>query len=134
MNSFNHYAYGSIGEWLYRVVAGINTDEEKPGYKHILIRPQPNERLSYAKALLESMYGIVKSEWKRDAKKMRVNVCIPANATATVILPSAVLGHLAESGHSIEKVEGVFSYTQTHKGVEIILGSGTYQFEYVLDA
>src|SRR5699024_9658129 len=65
MNSFNHYAYGSIGDWLYRYVAGIDTDEEQAGFKHILICPHLDSRMEWAEGKLESMYGSIHSYWKR---------------------------------------------------------------------
>ncbi|NOU68771.1 Bacterial alpha-L-rhamnosidase [Paenibacillus sp. LMG 31461] len=57
MNSFNHYAYGAVGEWLYRCVAGINVDEDAPGYKHFHIKPLPGQGLIWAEAFLECMYA-----------------------------------------------------------------------------
>ncbi|MGB7848388.1 MAG: alpha-L-rhamnosidase C-terminal domain-containing protein, partial [Candidatus Acidiferrum sp.] len=95
MNSFNHYAYGAIGEWMYRVVAGIGMDEKQPGYKHILIEPRPGGGLKYAKASVESMYGRVSSGWEITKGKMKLKVEIPANTTATVGLPS---GRVEEVG------------------------------------
>ena len=64
MNSFNHYAYGAIGDWMYQDVAGIRIDD--PGYKRISIFPQPDPRLNYAKATYESPYGEIESGWKFD--------------------------------------------------------------------
>ena len=61
MNSFNHYAYGAIGEWMYRIVTGIELDEAHPGYKHVLIQPQPGGGLTFANASVESIYGRVAS-------------------------------------------------------------------------
>ena len=77
MNSFNHYAYGAIGDWMYSVVAGIEIDEAQPGYKHIVIAPRPGGGLTYAKASVESVYGKVAigmgdSRWA---------VCIESRAT-----------------------------------------------------
>ena len=63
MNSFNHYAYGAVGEWLYTVVAGLNIDEEKPGFKHTIIRPRIGGGLSFAEASHLSPYGEIKSRW-----------------------------------------------------------------------
>ena len=63
MNSFNHYAYGAIGDWMYRVSAGIET--RMPGYKHLVIQPHPTKKLSYSKASFESSYGTVASGWER---------------------------------------------------------------------
>jgi hypothetical protein len=61
MNSFNHYAYGAIGDWMYRVIAGLNDDPARPGYKHIIVRPQPDGRLTHAAATLETPYGAASS-------------------------------------------------------------------------
>jgi alpha-L-rhamnosidase len=88
MNSFNHYAYGAIGNWMYSVVAGLAIDEKEPGYKHILIQPQPGGGLTFAKASIESMYGRVASDWKVDGNKMTLQIEIPPNTSATVLLPN----------------------------------------------
>ncbi|MDF2836064.1 MAG: alpha-L-rhamnosidase, partial [Paenibacillus sp.] len=80
MNSFNHYAYGAIGEWLYRDVAGIDVDEHAPGYKHIQIRPQPNEALTWAEAEYESMYGRIRVKWERTGEGgMEMTIAVPPN-------------------------------------------------------
>ena len=63
MNSFNHYAYGAIGDWLYQVVAGIEIDPNVPGYKRVLIQPQPGGGLTYASASFDSLYGRIESKW-----------------------------------------------------------------------
>ena len=63
MNSFNHYAYGAIGDWMYRVMAGIEIDEAAPGYKRVLIQPQPGGGFTNVKASHETMYGTVSSAW-----------------------------------------------------------------------
>src|SRR5262249_26963420 len=61
MNSFNHYAYGAIGSWLYQVVAGIDVDPARPGYRHAVLRPRPGGDLTSAKATLDSVYGRLES-------------------------------------------------------------------------
>jgi alpha-L-rhamnosidase len=130
MNSFNHYAYGSVGDWLYRVMAGIDTDSEKPGYKHIYIKPQPEHDISFARASLESMYGEIKSAWEKKDGRMTVEATIPANTTATVILPSAKLENVKEGGQPVSEADGVSDYKQVGRGVCLELGSGAYRFEY----
>jgi len=80
MNSFNHYAYGAIGDWMYRVSAGIET--MGPGYKHIIIQPHPSKRLNYAKASFESSYGTILSGWERKEGKVIYKIKIPVNTTA----------------------------------------------------
>jgi len=104
MNSFNHYAYGAIGEWMYRVVAGIRLDEAKPGYKHVLIQPRPGGGLTYARASIESMYGRVAAGWEIVDGKLRVKVEIPPNTTATVRMPG---GKAEEVGSGIWEFEEV---------------------------
>ena len=106
MNSFNHYAYGSIGDWIYRCVAGINTDENKPGFEHIILKPQTNEAFSYAECIYESIRGKIVTRWERSGNEVSVSVTIPANTTASVYL---------EDGSVRE------------------IGSGSYEYQYQLN-
>lgn len=99
MNSFNHYAYGSIGSWLYQSVAGIEIDPEKPGYKHSILRPQPGGGLTHASAKLKTAYGELVSEWKTANGKFDWTVVVPANTTATIHLPK---GKKIMDGKSID--------------------------------
>ena len=87
MNSFNHYAYGAIGKWMYEVVAGIGIDEQNPGYKHIIINPRPGGGLTSALATHRSMYGEISSGWELEEEKLTMRVEIPANTTASVHIP-----------------------------------------------
>jgi len=130
MNSFNHYAYGSIGDWLYRVVAGLDTSNEKAGYKEILIHPHPDKSLKYAKAGFESMYGKISSSWKEENDAMEISVSIPPNTKAVVILPFARVDDVYENGIEIRKVDGVYFYQQLEHGVKLEVGSGSYTFSY----
>jgi alpha-L-rhamnosidase len=126
MNSFNHYAYGAIGDWMYRVVAGIEIGT--PGYKHILIQPQPDKRLSFAKAVFESSYGKIVSSWKIADGKMIVQVIIPANTTATIKLPTTNAEKITDNGIAILNL--FKNIKQDGKHVVIEVGSGEYSFEY----
>ena len=87
MNSFNHYAYGAIGAWLYNSVAGIDVDPAAPGYKRVILRPQPGGGLTYARAKLETLYGTVISSWQREGGRFEYRIVVPPNTTATVYLP-----------------------------------------------
>ncbi len=87
MNSFNHYAYGAIGEWLYTYVSGIQIDKENPAYKHFVLAPHPGGDLTNANAEFDSMYGKIKSAWKIEGNRIIYDMEIPANTTATVVLP-----------------------------------------------
>jgi alpha-L-rhamnosidase len=130
MNSFNHYAYGAIGEWLYAVVAGLDLDPENVAYKHSLIQPHPGGGLTSAKATLESPYGKVASGWQIKDKSLIVDVVIPPNTTATLTLPKAGDKAVMESGKPVAKAEGVRSVQQKGGALVAELGSGDYHFEY----
>lgn len=130
MNSFNHYAYGAIGDWLYRVVAGMEIDEEKPGYKHVLLKPQPGGGLEFVKAELKSMYGVIRCEWRIEGNGMRIEVVIPANTTATLFLPGARLDRLTVDGKPLREQEGLLHFSAGAGEVIIELGSGEYRFTF----
>ena len=131
MNSFNHYAYGAIGEWLYRYVAGMDIDPEVPGYKHILLAPHPGGGLTNADAEFTSLYGKVKSAWKIDANDFIYEVTVPANTTATVTLPQAKADQLTVNAQAVP-ASMKESMKQTDKGLSVNIGSGSYQFKYRL--
>lgn len=127
MNSFNHYSYGAVGDWLYRVVAGLNADENTPGYRHIRLTPHPCSDLAYAEAKYQSMYGEILSAWKMAEEQLEFSCTIPPNTTATLLLPNAELTQLkTESG----AMDISASAIQTSDGVEVMLGSGSYSFRY----
>jgi alpha-L-rhamnosidase len=131
MNSFNHYAYGAIGDWMYRVSAGI--EEMKPGYKEILIQPHTTKNLSYAKASFESSYGTIASGWTRKDGKIIVHVIIPANTKATVMLQVDGPAKVTENGHSLLQVDSdsvIIEETKEGKTIGIKRGSGEYSFEF----
>jgi alpha-L-rhamnosidase len=128
MNSFNHYAYGAIGEWLYRIVAGIEIDESNPGYKHIIIQPHTGGGLTSAKARLDSMYGPIESGWKIDGKTTTFNVEIPPNTRATMRIPSAKIKNILEQGKKLKETHGILNTTQEIDTAVINLGSGRYSF------
>ncbi len=127
MNSFNHYAYGSIGDWMYRVVAGIDAGE--PGYKHILIRPQPGEGLTFAEATHASMYGEIKSGWSKAGSTLEFTVDIPANTTAEIVLPAATAENILESGNKLSSLKEISDLQQLAQGVSFRAGSGKYCFK-----
>lgn len=129
MNSFNHYAYGAIGEWLYKTVAGI--DQETAGYKKISIHPTPGGKLTHARAFLNSMYGRIESCWELDRDTFTLAVTIPANTMATVVLPNARLEDVKANGTALgDESEGIITTSQLENEVEVILGSGRYEFSY----
>jgi alpha-L-rhamnosidase len=129
MTSFNHYAYGAVGDWLYRTVAGIDTDEAGPGYSRIVIRPQPGDGLTSASASLQTYYGTVRSDWKIAAGTLTLTVEIPANTTATVYVPATNAATVQESGKSLLASGLTVDGGSTPGVVKLAVGSGVYRFE-----
>jgi alpha-L-rhamnosidase len=124
MNSFNHYAYGSIGDWLYGVVAGIDVDPDRPGFQHIIIRPCPGGGLTHAKAHYDAITGKISSAWRIEHNSFRLSVTIPTNTSARVYVPARRAEDILEPG----KMEGVtFLGMQGDRGV-FAVESGSYEF------
>jgi len=130
MNSFNHYAYGAIGDWMYRVMAGIELDPAAPGYKRILIQPRPGGGFENVKASHETMYGKVSSAWTIKGGSFELLVQIPPNTRATVRLPKATSGQVTEGGKPIGKGNGIAGSRQEGDTVVVEVGSGQYRFAY----
>lgn len=129
MNSFNHYAYGAIGDWMYRTIAGINISEGSVGYKSIFIKPRLGGGISHASAALDTYYGKLSSSWKLTDGKFSMEVTIPANTTATIYIPAANAQAVTASGKALSTVKDV-SITDTNDNAYVALkvGSGSYQF------
>jgi alpha-L-rhamnosidase len=130
MNSFNHYAYGAIGEWMYRVVAGLELDPQEPGYKHVLVQPQPGGGLTSAEARLQTLYGEAASGWAVADGRATVSATVPPNTHGTVRLPAAALAGVTESGIAVASAPGVKSARQEGDTVVVEVGSGSYRFTY----
>ena len=88
MNSFNHYAYGAIGQWMYERIAGLAPDPAHPGYRHFFIQPAPGGPLTAAAAELNTPYGIARSAWKSSGRTLHLKAVVPPNTTATLRLPA----------------------------------------------
>jgi alpha-L-rhamnosidase len=130
MGSLNHYSPGSVGSWLYQVVAGIKLDPAFPGYSKFIVQPVPGGNLSWARASYVSQYGKISSEWKLDNGNMSINVLVPVNTTATVNLPFAESSEITESGKALQDVKGITNINKHGKVVTLEIGSGQYQFNY----
>jgi alpha-L-rhamnosidase len=98
MNSFNHYAYGCVCQWLWETVAGISADTSKPGFRHIIMRPVPDKRLGHLTAEYRSAAGLIKSAWRYDGDQWTWTFTIPKGATASVTLPGETETKEYESG------------------------------------
>lgn len=116
MNSFNHYAYGAIGDWMYKNITGIRGVAETPAYKIFTIAPRPGGGIKHAKASLETVYGTITSAWKIEGNEFLMEVTVPPNTRAHLVFPDALPGTVKEkSGQNIA-------------GTEYEVGSGKYQF------
>ena len=126
MNSFNHYAYGAVGAWMYEAVAGL--DAGLPGYKHIIVRPRRVRGLSYAKAEYDSIYGKIVSDWRVENSTFTLNVVVPVNTTATVYVPCEDAGRVTESGVAAQQAQGVKLRGVEDGNAVFDIGSGQYKF------
>ena len=128
MNSFNHYAYGAIGDWMYRDIAGIN--EVSAGYKQFLISPHVGGSLTNVSAALETIYGKIKSGWSIKDGIYSLSVTIPANTTAKIILPNASSVPVTVNGKEIIQGSQADSIIKTGNDLQLALGSGTWAVQY----
>jgi alpha-L-rhamnosidase len=128
MNSFNHYAYGAVGAWMYAVIGGIDLDPDQPGYKHIVMHPQPGGGLTYATVQLQSMYGTIRSAWTQENDHFDWKVAVPVNTAATIYVPAKDMSHVMESGQSVESASGVTFLRMDNEFAMFSLASGTYHF------
>ncbi|MDN5853803.1 MAG: NEW3 domain-containing protein, partial [Actinomycetia bacterium] len=126
MNSFNHYAYGAVGEWMYRTMAGVSAAE--PGYKKVLIAPEPGDGINDVDFSHETRHGTVRSAWSTADGPMTLDVTVPANTSAEVRIPAPNRWAVTEGGTPIADVDGV-KFVRTQGGdVVLAVGSGTYEF------
>jgi alpha-L-rhamnosidase len=132
MNSFNHYAYGAVGDWLYRKVAGIDIDPASPGFKSIIIKPHPGGEMNDVKASHQSPYGKVSSGWEIGDGKFILTVNIPVNTRATIYIPSTS-GTLEVNGENAESVERVAAEVNDYHYLKVSKGSGRYVFMSTYD-
>lgn len=98
MNSFNHYAYGAVCEWIWETAAGISSDTKEPGFKHIIMKPIPDKRLGFVKAEYQSAAGLIKSSWRYEGDQWIWDFTIPEGTTATVTLPGETTSKEYKSG------------------------------------
>jgi hypothetical protein len=129
--SNNHFMLGHLMEWFYDGLAGISQADSSVAYKRIVIRPEPVGDITSAAASYKSVYGIIKSEWKKTGTNFSLHVAIPANSTATVYLPATVKNKLLENDKPINGKAGI-EFKGFDKGRAVIeIGSGDYHFEVI---
>lgn len=125
MNSFNHYAYGAIGEWMFSHSLGIQRDEDRPAYKHIMLQPKVGGELNFANGYFESPYGEIRSGWKKTADGYIYSVTVPANTTASLTLQASAISKVKV----LKGEEGVGPMRSLTGRVMAELQSGSYEFE-----
>jgi alpha-L-rhamnosidase len=134
MNSFAHYSFGAVGEWMFFQLAGIDSD--LPSFKHILIKPTPpayasnheSEPINWVKAQYDSIRGRIVSNWRLSGDRFELETTIPPNTTATVYLPTRTLPQITEAGHPLNTVKGVQMLGPQNDRVAMEVESGTYKF------
>ncbi|MDQ7947504.1 MAG: family 78 glycoside hydrolase catalytic domain [Pedobacter sp.] len=129
MNSFNHYAYGAIGDWMYKTIAGINYDAAAPGYKKIRIEPKLGGKFTHANGSLETLYGKVESKWNLQGDQLTLDIAIPANTQAIIVLPSSSKSQVKADAYIQKAIDAA---KNGNNDVAVEVGSGNYHFEYVL--
>jgi alpha-L-rhamnosidase len=128
MNSHNHGFKGSVGAWFYKYLGGINTDPQGPGFKRIIIHPYPVGDLTWVRSEHTSMYGVIRSAWRKEGKTFQLKVTVPVNTTATVYVPGSDVSHVAEGGKPAASAAGVQWVRNENGAVVFEVGSGDYEF------
>jgi alpha-L-rhamnosidase len=121
MNSFNHYGFGSVGDWMYQTIGGIVDDPAHPGYRQFSLHPQPGGGLTHGSARYASPYGLIVSDWTTQHGQFTLHAQVPPNSTATVYVPAIAASAVtnAAGAHFTGMRDGAAVYT---------VGSGTYTF------
>jgi hypothetical protein len=128
-SSHNHFMLGQITEWFYKGLVGIDCDPAVPGFKSILIRPNPVGDLTWAEATYESIHGPIVVRWDRSESAFKLKATIPANTTATVFLPATEGTSVLESGKPVEQAGGVKFLRREGDRAVYAIESGSYTFE-----
>lgn len=131
MNSFNHYAYGAVAEWLYRYAAGIDTDSSDPAFRRIVLHPQFNTDLGEINVTYHSAYGAITSHWKAAGNTVSWTAAIPSNTTALLEFPSVENTKITVAGEDIAS-NAKFKLVKRESGKATYeAGSGVYDFRIV---
>jgi alpha-L-rhamnosidase len=128
MNSFNHYAFGAVGDWMYRNIGGIDLDSTMAGYQRSRIAPHVGAGLTSARASLETSYGTLASAWSVAGGQFVLDVTIPVNTSATVTLWGTRIDRVQENGRPVGGGAGIRDVQQRGNDVVVVVGSGQYHF------
>jgi len=128
MNSFNHYSFGAVGQWMISYSLGIQRDE--PGFKKFILQPEPDPsgEMNRAEGYYDSMYGRINSSWKTDAGVLTYKATVPANTSATLYLPASSESTVMEGGKPASSAAGV-KFIRFENGKAVYeLSSGSFEF------
>lgn len=128
MNSFNHWALGAVGEWMWRNIIGLNPDENKPGWKHFTIAPRAGGGVTWARGEYKSIRGTIISDWRIENGNFRLDVTVPPNTTATVYVPAEDVESVTEDGQPAAKAEAVRLLSMEEDRAVFTVDSGQYRF------
>jgi alpha-L-rhamnosidase len=128
MNSFNHYAFGSVLEWIWRTVLGINPDPDYPGYQHVIIHPRPAGGLKWARGTYRSIRGPITSDWRLNGQRFMLKISVPANTRATVYVPGQDARQVREGAQSAVQSRGVRFVGRLAGALAFEVQSGDYEF------
>lgn len=134
MNSFSHYAFGAMSEWMFQSLAGIDTDG--PGFRQIVLRPGPPtgtkkaepKPLEWVKASYLSIHGKIATEWKQDGSRFELTATLPPNTTATLYLPTKNAATITEGERRLDRAEGIEFLRMEGERAVVRIGSGSYRF------
>jgi alpha-L-rhamnosidase len=129
MNSYNHYAYGAIGDWMYQHIAGIQALEDGPGYRRFRIAPAPGGGLRHAGGRLQTYYGEIRSAWAFENGKFVLRIQVPVNTTAELVMPYGTPETVREGGRTLDQARGVKPLPGPDGKVRLELASGSYVFD-----
>lgn len=130
MNSFNHFAFGAVGEWMMRELAGIHLDPSHPACKHFAIRPRIGSSFAWVEAYYDSLHGRILSSWKVAGNRASLNITVPVNTTADVLIPTKDVDTIEESGKKASMSEGVSTVKAGENNSLICVESGSYEFAF----
>ncbi|MBI5362830.1 MAG: family 78 glycoside hydrolase catalytic domain [Planctomycetes bacterium] len=129
MNSFDHFAFGSVGEWMMGWLVGMRPDEKQPGWKHFVVAPAPTAKVTHAKGWHATLRGRVEVAWRKSDGVFELDVTVPANTSATVVLPTPDGTTITEGGAELAKAAPHATLTGREGGSAVIeVRAGTYRF------
>jgi alpha-L-rhamnosidase len=127
--SRNHHMFGDISAWFYKTLAGIMPDPEKPGFRHVIIKPWPVDDLTYAAGETETPYGFLRSTWRKEEERFTLELTIPPNSSATVHIPTASSGSVLENGRPASESEAVSFLRTADDRALYHVPAGQYRFQ-----